>query len=97
MRPGALAALGFRTRAHETDRHLLGPPPTAYGFGAAGAGVGAGVVGAEVVGAGALGAVALGPLGVTAGFIVSGIHRPTMSKATKPARTTSSQGKRDFR
>ena len=61
--------------------------PTAYGFGAAGAGVGAAVVGA----------VALGPLGVTAGFIVSGIHRPTMSKATTPARTTSSQGKRDFR
>jgi hypothetical protein len=75
---------------------LAGPPPTAYGFGAAGAGVGTGV-GAGVVGGGALGAVALGPLGVTAGFIVSGIHRPTMSKATTPARTTSSQGKRDFR
>lgn len=76
---------------------LAGPPPTAHGFGAAGAGVGAGVVGAVVVGAGALGAVALGPLGVTAGFIVSGIHRPTISNATTPARTTSSQGKRDFR
>jgi hypothetical protein len=93
LRPARSQALDFRTQAHETDRHLLGAPPTAYGFGAAGAGV----VGAEVVGAGALGAVALGPLGVTAGFIVSGIHRPTMSKATRPARTTSSQGKRDFR